>query len=47
MLVIIVLRLIQLLLSVLAHLCSQPGIVARDIELFSHSLMEVDEDEVR
>ena len=44
---IISLPLIQLLLSVFAHLCSQPGVVRRDVELFSRALMEADEDEVR
>ena len=44
---IILLQLIQLLLSVFAHLCSQPGVVRRDIELFSRALEEADDDEVR
>ena len=35
------------MLSVFAHLCSQPGVVARDIELFGRALMEADDDEVR
>ena len=36
----------QLLLSVFAHFCSQPGVARRDIELFSRALLEADADDV-